>query len=181
MCPGLLEYSPLHILILHPQEDFPAYISIKCYCKPVQCSKQLPSEPKIVTLTSPFQGWPRRNHTTTAHNCHKQVLLVCSSTCRLLGDMYKVSDSYHMTNLIHQGTDGLTLDCACLVSRPPPFLFFDLRSHGSRRVVKTGKACKHLSCGHKVDVEWRDPTAKTMHWIISSSTLPQFRFKFSLY
>ena len=55
-----------------------------------------------------------------------------------------MSDSYHMTNLIHQGTDGLTLDCACLVSRPPPVLFFDLRSHGSRRVVKNGEGLQTL-------------------------------------
>ena len=32
-----------------------------------------------------------------------------------------------------------------------------------------------------MDVEWTDPTAKTMHWIIRLSALPQFRFKFSLY
>ena len=49
-----------------------------------------------------------------------------------------------MTNLIHHGTDWLTLDCACLVSRPLPFLFFDLRSHGSSRAAKNGEGLQTL-------------------------------------
>ena len=93
-------------------------------------------------------------------------------------------------------TPGLSLLCmyphtytfSSLIPRPPPF--FVLRFafsiiHRSGRVRKTGKAWSHpwrewcqvdvrwTSGGSENDIRGRRPTAKTTHWIIRSSALPQ--------